>query len=76
MVAATLITLWVSVWIVLIVAHRISKPISSLSAATKAIQKFNYLKPLVFSKRGDEIGDLATSFEIMRIHIEGLILSI
>lgn len=72
-IAATLITLWFSIWIVLIVAHKIAKPISLLATATRSIQSANYSAPLIFKKTNDEIGDLASSFENMRKHIEKLI---
>ena len=72
-ITATALTFWISLWIVLIVAHRISKPLVSLSAATRDIQRHNYSTPLQFGRRRDEIGDLASSFETMRQDIEQLI---
>ncbi len=72
-ITATALTFWISLWIVLIVAHRISKPLVSLSAATRDIQLHNYSTPLQFGRRRDEIGDLASSFETMRQDIEQLI---
>lgn len=72
-ITATALTFWIALWIVLIVAHRISSPIISLSAATRGIQEHNYATPLNFVRRRDEIGDLAESFETMRRDIEQLI---
>ena len=72
-VVATIIILWASIWVVLIIAHKISGPIRHLSRATEAMQKTEYSKPLKFAKTGDEISDLGQRFEDMRSHIEGLI---
>ena len=49
-VVATIIILWASIWVVLIIAHKISGPIRHLSRATEAMQKTEYSKPLKFDK--------------------------
>ena len=72
-IGATALTFWIALGIVLLVAHRISSPLISLSAATRDIQEHNYSTPLNFVRRRDEIGDLADSFETMRQDIEQLI---
>lgn len=72
-IVATIIILWASIWVVLIIAHQISRPIRHLSQATEDMQKSDYSVPLEFSNSGDEIGDLGQRFEDMRGHIEGLI---
>ncbi len=72
-IAATIIILWCSIWIVLIVAHKIAHPIRALSAATHGMQISEYSVPLKYKDTGDEVGDLGSRFEGMRLHIEGLI---
>nr|WP_281411995.1 sensor domain-containing diguanylate cyclase [Motiliproteus sediminis] len=72
-IAATVIILWASIWIVLIVAYRIARPIRDLTDATKDMQESEYSAPLNYKKTGDEVSDLGQRFEEMRLHIEGLI---
>ncbi len=72
-ISVTALTFWIALGIVLLVAHRISSPIISLSAATRGIQDQDYSTPLNFTRRRDEIGDLASNFETMRQAIEQLI---
>lgn len=72
-ISVTALTFWIALGIVLLVAHRISSPIISLSAATRGIQEHDYSTPLNFAQRRDEIGDLANNFETMRQDIEQLI---
>ncbi len=72
-VAAMLIVGWVSVWILLFVAFKISSPIRKLSKATKDIVAFNYSTELEIEPSQDEIGELAESFEVMRQKIKNLV---
>lgn len=72
-VAATIVLAWIAVWVVLIVAYRLSKPILKLAKVTNDMIAFNYSTPFEFSISGDEIGDLARSVETMRQKIENLV---
>lgn len=74
-IAGTIIVLWLSIWIVLIVAHQISKPIRQLSKATMDIHQSDYSKPIEVEMTGDEISELAHALESMRQHIKMLIFS-
>jgi diguanylate cyclase (GGDEF)-like protein len=64
---------WISVWLVLIIAYRIVQPIAKLSQASKDIISFSYGEPLDFKRSNDEVGVLASNFEIMRQKIRELI---
>ncbi len=72
-IAAVLVLSWVAIWVVLILAFRISKPISNLAKATNDMTIMNYSTPLEFKDSKDEIGMLARSFETMRQQIEELV---
>lgn len=69
-IAASLILAWIAVWVVLILAYRISRPILSLARVSNDMIKFNYTSPMGVEPSNDEIGDLAKSFETMRQEIE------
>jgi len=73
-IAATILLAWVAVWVVLIVAYRLSKPLLKLSKVTNDMIAFNYGTPFEFAITGDEIGDLARSVETMRQRIESLVI--
>lgn len=73
LMAAMLVLLWSSVWIILIVSHRISRPIRTLSNATRDIVAFDYSTPLEVRETADEIGELAANFETMRLKIKELV---
>ena len=70
---AVLVVGWVAIWAALILAHRIAAPIQRLNQATHDIIAFNYTSELGFSPNGDEIGELAASFETMRLKIKDLV---
>lgn len=72
-IAAMLILMWVAIWVVLIIAYRLSRPILNLARVTNDMIKFNYKSPLDIKPTNDEIGDLAKSFETMRLEIENLV---
>jgi len=74
LIAAIIVLAWVTTWTILILAYRISKPITSLAQATGDIMSFDYATPLEFKPGSDEIGQLARTFETMRQKIEGLII--
>jgi len=73
-IAATILLAWVAVWVVLIVAYRLSKPLLKLAKVTNDMIAFNYGTPFEFAMTGDEIGDLARSVETMRQRIESLVI--
>lgn len=72
-IAAMLIVAWISVWIMLIIAYRISSPIRKLSKITKDIIEFNYSTEMEIPPSNDEIGELAENFENMRQKIKTLV---
>jgi diguanylate cyclase (GGDEF)-like protein len=72
-IAAMLIVGWVSIWIMLIIAYRISSPIRKLSKITKDIIEFNYSTDMEIPPSNDEIGELAENFENMRQKIKTLV---
>lgn len=72
-IAAMLIVGWVSIWIMLIIAYRISSPIRKLSKITKDIIEFNYSTEMEIPPSNDEIGELAENFENMRQKIKSLV---
>lgn len=72
-IAAMLIVGWVSIWIMLIIAYRISSPIRKLSKITKDIIEFNYTTAMEIPPSNDEIGELAENFENMRQKIKTLV---
>src|SRR5437870_13310302 len=52
-----------------VIAHRMTRSLRSLSAATSAVESGSFKQPIVVDAR-DEIGDLARSFNAMaaRLH--------
>ena len=70
---AVLVVGWIAIWIALILAHRIAAPIQRLNQATHDIIAFNYSSELGFEPSADEIGELAASFETMRLKIKDLV---
>lgn len=69
-IVASLIMLWVTVWVILILANRITRPLIHLAKASEDIIAFDYETPLQFSTTHDEIGVLASNFEVMRRKIK------
>ncbi|TDM09088.1 MAG: hypothetical protein C4K60_07045 [Ideonella sp. MAG2] len=72
-IAATVVVLWVSVWIVLIIAHRLTLPVKALSGVMAASDPIQNDTPQGLLERGDEIGELARAFEAMRGRLRALI---
>lgn len=72
-IVALVIIVWVSIWVILILAYKISNPIQQLSQITKDIISFNYTTEFKFKPGNDEIGELSKNFEIMRLKIKNLI---
>jgi len=72
-IAAMLLLGWFSIWVMLIIAYKISNPIRKLSKVTKDIIAFNYSTDLEIPPSNDEIGELAESFENMRQKIKALV---
>ncbi len=64
---------WCSLWVILILANRISAPIKALTKSTKDIIAFNYSNELSLTNGSDEIGELAGNFEVMRKNIKDLV---
>jgi len=72
-IAATVALGWVAVWVILIMAYRLVRPLARLNRASQDIIAFNYWTPLEFVPKDDEIGDLSRSFETMRRTISDLV---
>ncbi len=72
-IAATLIVAWVAGWVVLIIAHRLSRPVQALSSAMATAEQADNPLPASLLQRGDEIGELARSFDSLRARIRLLI---
>lgn len=72
-IAATIILAWIAVWVILVIAYGFSKPIVKLAKVINDMIAFNYQTPLEFTPSGDELGELARSFETMRQKIEQLV---
>ncbi|MBU0674272.1 MAG: GGDEF domain-containing protein [Proteobacteria bacterium] len=72
-ITAMLIVGWLSIWVVLVVAHGISKPLVNLTRVTKDMIALNYRKPVDVPERRDEIGELARGFETMRAKIAEMV---
>ena len=70
---AILLLGYLAVWLVLVIAYRISRPISDLCQASKDIISFNYETPVKLLSGQDEIGALGESFETMRRKIKELV---
>lgn len=52
-------------------AHRMTVPLRSLIAATRRMARGNYAEPMGYTRRRDEIGNLARAFDRMRLDIAG-----
>jgi diguanylate cyclase (GGDEF)-like protein len=72
--AAILVLGYLAVWMVLVISHRITRPIVDLSRASRDITSFNYETPVTILSRHDEIGMLGESFETMRRKIKELVI--
>ncbi len=72
-VGATIFLLWLTLWIVLAISHRITQPIRELTASIAAMKEEEYAVPLTYRDTGDETAALAKGFESMRQHIDELI---
>lgn len=72
-IAATIVLLWVTVWIVLAISHRITLPIRELTESIATMKEEEYAVPLAYRDSGDETAALAKGFEGMRQHIDELI---
>lgn len=72
-VAATIVLLWMTIWIVLAISHKITLPIRELTESIAAMKEEEYAVPLNFRDSGDETAELAKGFEGMRQHIDELI---
>ncbi len=72
-VAATIVLLWLTLWIVLAISHRITLPIRELTESIARMKEEEYAVPLSFRDSGDETAALAKGFEGMRQHIDELI---
>lgn len=72
-VAATIVLLWLTIWIVLAIAHRITMPIRELTESIAVMKEEEYAVPLNYRDSGDETAALAKGFEGMRQHIDELI---
>ncbi|MGB0866328.1 MAG: diguanylate cyclase, partial [Granulosicoccaceae bacterium] len=72
-VAATIVLLWLTIWIVLAIAHKITLPIRELTESIATMKEEEYAVPLNYRDSGDETAALAKGFEGMRQHIDELI---
>lgn len=72
-IAATVVVLWVSVWIVLIIAQRLASPVRDLSAVMSSAEQRIEETPESLLARGDEIGELARAFDALAARIRSLI---
>lgn len=72
-IAATVVVLWASVWIVLIIAHRLAMPVRDLSVVMSTAEQRMEDTPSQLLARGDEIGELARSFDSLAARIRSLI---
>ncbi|WP_020677348.1 GGDEF domain-containing protein [Geopsychrobacter electrodiphilus] len=72
-ITALIVLGWASIWIVLIIAYRITKPLGILDQAAQDIISYNYETPLTLSGGGREVKSLAASFETMRQKIKELV---
>ncbi len=70
---ALLIVAWCSIWVILIIAHTIVRPVQRLNKLTKDIIAFNYTGELEIKPSNDEIDDLTLNFENMRLKIKDLV---
>ena len=64
---------WISLWIVLIIAYRITRPLGVLDQATRDMISYNYETPVKITGGGREVQSLSVSFETMRRKIKDLV---
>lgn len=69
-IAAVVLIWWVTLWAIMIFAHRITGPISSLSRGCKDIIDLNYETPLAVKSSSEEVVALTRAFESMRTRIK------
>ncbi|MFW8601313.1 diguanylate cyclase [Desulfobacterota bacterium M19] len=72
-ITALFIVAWCSVWVILIIAQRIVRPVQRLNKSIKDSITFNYTGELEIKPSNDEIGDLTLNFENMRLKIKDLV---
>ena len=72
-IAATVVVLWVSVWIVLIIAQRLALPVRNLSTVMSTADQSIDGPPRPMLARGDEIGELARAFDALAARVRSLI---
>ena len=72
-IAATVVVLWASVWIVLIIAQRLALPVRNLSEVMSVAEQRIETTPTALMARGDEIGDLARAFDALAARVRSLI---
>lgn len=72
-ITALIVIGWIAVWIVLILAYRITRPLGILDQAARDIISYNYETPLELVGGSREVRSLADSFETMRRKIKELV---
>ena len=72
-IAATVVVLWASVWIVLIIAQRLALPVRNLSEVMSMAEQRIENTPAKLMARGDEIGELARAFDALAARVRSLI---
>lgn len=72
-IAATVVVLWASVWIVLIIAQRLALPVRNLSEVMSMAEQRIENTPARLLARGDEIGELARAFDALAARVRSLI---
>jgi len=65
-IIALAIIIMLAIDTIFVIAYKISKPLTSLSRASRDMVFENYNTPLEFVNKNDEIGELAGNFEAMR----------
>lgn len=72
LITALILLGWVSIWLVLLIAHRLTRPIVKLSEAIKQVGSENYDYAIEITGSDDEVGVLAANFEVARKKIKEL----
>ncbi len=72
-IATTVLVAWVAGWMVLIIAHRLARPVQTLSRVMATAERATEGPPPDLLKRRDEIGELAREFESLRQRVGTLV---
>ena len=72
-IAAALVTFWVAIWIVLIVANRISEPLRRLARAARNMDSFTSEAAILSRHSRDEIGDLGRALQALQLEVQSAV---